>query len=248
MWMRPQVMLGFLTITLVAMLFMLLVGCSEAQINQWRWTPAPKEAQANRVQYAHDVPFTAGAEGLTAEERRRLDDFLAKVRIGYGDRVLLVAGPSGGKAGEGDLRSRRAEAIAAYLRSRRIKGRIIAGGFGITAPAKDRVKVIVRRLVVTLPPCPDWTSLPGWNVNNTVSSNWSCASAINLGRMVADPGDLVRGRPMDPGDGEFFATAIENYRKGETKALSPEDVGQIESQQKTQSGGSSSSASGGGLN
>ena len=39
-------------------------------------------------------------------------------------------------------------------------------------------------------------------------------------------------------DGAFAVLAIQRYQKGETTPLSPEDIGTIESQQKTgQSGG-----------
>ncbi len=60
---------------------------------------------------------------------------------------------------------------------------------------------------------------PGVTFNNTRSSNFGCATATNLGLMVADPGDIVAGR--DPGlmDGEFTARSIERYRKGQTTPL-----------------------------
>lgn len=50
-------------------------------------------------------------------------------------------------------------------------------------------------------------------------SNWSCATAVNFGMMLADPGDLVRGRDPGPADGEAVARSIESYRKGRTKDI-----------------------------
>ena len=39
-----------------------------------------------------------------------------------------------------------------------------------------------------------------------------CANEINLGLMVADPNDLVRGRPLAPADAERSALAVQKYR------------------------------------
>jgi pilus assembly protein CpaD len=41
-----------------------------------------------------------------------------------------------------------------------------------------------------------------------------CSNEINLGLMVADPNDLVRGRPLAPADAERSALAVQKYRTG----------------------------------
>ncbi len=45
-----------------------------------------------------------------------------------------------------------------------------------------------------------------------------CVNAANLARMVADPRDLVQGRPLGPADGARNSVAIDTYRKGPTVA------------------------------
>ena len=50
-------------------------------------------------------------------------------------------------------------------------------------------------------------------------SNWSCATAVNFGMMLADPQDLARGRDPGRADGEAMARSIENYRKDRTKDI-----------------------------
>ncbi len=50
-------------------------------------------------------------------------------------------------------------------------------------------------------------------------SNWSCATAVNFGLMLADPQDLARGRDPGRADGEAVARSIESYRKDRTKDI-----------------------------
>ena len=187
---------------------------------------AAREPRADLVQYGHDVAFAAGEARLTNGQRQRLDAFLARLEASYGDRFYVVAGR--GRKGEPKqaavrLGERRRQAVMAFLELRRLRVLPLRIEFGIDAPVRGAVKVIVRRYVVTVPGCPDWTGRPGITFNNTPSSNFGCATAINLGLMVADPGDIVAGRHPGLMDGEFIARSIERYRKGETTPLKGDD-------------------------
>jgi pilus assembly protein CpaD len=187
--------------------------------------PEAREPRADLVQYGHDVAFTAGEARLTHGQRQRLDAFLARLEAGYGDRFYVVAGQ--GRRGEpkqaaARLAERRRQAVMAFLELRKLRVLPLHIEFGIDAPVGEAVKVIVRRYVVTLPGCPDWTGRPGISYGNAPSSNFGCATAVNLGLMVADPGDIVAGRHPGLMDGEFVARSIERYRKGETTPLKGE--------------------------
>ena len=59
--------------------------------------------------------------------------------------------------------------------------------------------------------------MPGRNFNNQPHPNLGCSTATNLGLMVADPRDLMRGRPIGPMDGEFAAKGVFDYRGAEAK-------------------------------
>ncbi len=201
-----------------------------------------REPRADLVQYSHDVAFAAGEARLTNGQRQRLDAFLARLDAGYGDRFYVVAGR--GRKGEpkqaaARLAERRRQAVMAFLELRRLRVLPLRIEFGIDAPVGEAVKVMVRRYVVTLPECPDWTGRPGVTFNNTPSSNFGCATATNLGLMVADPGDIVAGRHPGLTDGEFIARSIERYRKGETTPLEGDEASTA---QPEQSGGGDSGA------
>ena len=79
------------------------------------------------------------------------------------------------------------------------------------------VRMVVGRYVVTPPSCPNWTKPSGSDWTNATPSNHGCATTINLGLMLADPGDLVRARPITPSDGQAGASKVDKYRKGQTE-------------------------------
>jgi pilus assembly protein CpaD len=231
-------MTRFLTVTLAAALVIALSACADLPLEDWSAIPPEREARAHPVQYAHTVRFAPGDERLAIVERQRLEIFLARIGTGRGDRVV-VAVPEAANAGTLRLDERRHQTVAAYLSLSRIETRPAEGELAFEVPRADTVAVIVSRYVVTLPGCPDWSERPGRTFNNTVSRNLGCASASNLGLMVANPADLEGGRRPGPMVGAFGVLAIQRYRKGETTPLAPEDIGAIESQQKSGQGGGS---------
>jgi glycosyltransferase involved in cell wall biosynthesis len=68
----------------------------------------------------------------------------------------------------------------------------------------------------------DWSRQSGTDFANLPHSNFGCATQTNLGLMVAEPRDLVRGRPLAPADGVREAEAIARYRAGDTTELKQE--------------------------
>ena len=233
--------------TAVAIAMMLLVsGCADdsepagshlklffddVPLEDWSNVPERKEPKAVAASLGHDVVFYFGEDRLSANQRTRLDAFLKRADVGDADRVHVAATAQGV---DPRLAERRTETVSAFLKQRGLRLQPPPVDVSIEPMISDSVKVVVRRYLVTLPGCPDWSGRPSWTYNTMVSSNWGCATAINLGLMVADPGDLDRGRRPGPVDGAFSAGSIERYRKGETTPLSPEDIGVIETQQKGQ--------------
>lgn len=175
----------------------------------------PQPARAPRVQpvaIAHMVPFVPGNVTLDAAAGQDIDAFLARQGVDRTD-ALEVAIPVGG----GELARDRAARVAAYLKLKRL-----SSGLVIDDDPKmpsDAVRLVIHRYQVTLPGCPDWTGRGGITHSNKPSSNWGCASAVNLGLMVANPRDLVQGHDGGPGDGEAQVLSIQRYRAGETKPL-----------------------------
>lgn len=193
----------------------------EATEDDWSEVRTQREPRAEMVQYRHDVQFPPGQFRMASVEGQRLSFFLEQVDVSYGDTVVLMAEPAEGAdfATASRLTERRAETVSDFLAINRIDAKDLLSRVGDAPSSDNAVTVVVRRHVVALPACPDWTDKPGDNHTNQPMSNWSCATATNLGMMVADPGDLARGRDPGYADGERQAMSIETYRKGEIAPL-----------------------------
>lgn len=200
-------------IAISAASLLIIGGCSE-NFERWNNLPEPKELKVEQVHYTHAVQFAAGDDRLPIAERDRLDSFLAHAQVGSADKVYVNVEPDGAM-----VTDRRISTVAAFLKLRGLKPASPITGFAEDEKKTDAVNVVVRRHLVTLPGCPDWTSEPTFTFNNTVHSNYGCATASNLGMMIADPEDLINGRTLAPADGDYLRTSIDNYRAGKTKAL-----------------------------
>jgi pilus assembly protein CpaD len=205
----------------IATTLALLVGCSPATE---QWQPAVAEAQkTNKVEFsrlAHTVRFAPGAAALTPAETTRLSGFLEDSDIIYGDRLYLQMAPDDGLSQKRQAAIRRALARRGVLLS---TVPATAGAVGERLTLGDEMTVAVERYTVTPPNCPDWTKPSGSDPTNSVSSNFGCATATNLGMMVAQPRDLLVGRQPGPADAQRALYGIQNYRAGKPIIL-PDDI------------------------
>jgi pilus biogenesis lipoprotein CpaD len=79
----------------------------------------------------------------------------------------------------------------------------------------DQIKINITYAVVIPPNCPDWRTSPVTSYSNTWQGNFYCASETNLGLMVEDPNDLVKGSvDMPPESSERAAKVVQDYRAG----------------------------------
>jgi pilus assembly protein CpaD len=191
---------------------LLLGACSpypDSQNMHWSMPEARKEIQVDWVELTQPVGFKPGDAQLSDEQKAQLVAFLEQSRFAYGDKLFVSAGRS---ALEGQRRS----TVAAFLQS---------VGYAPSQMADNGqsgdVTVVIGRYVATPPACPDWRKPADTDRGNTSLSNLGCATASNLADMVANPGDLVRGRQPGPLDGEASALGIQRYRQGK---ITPLDV------------------------
>jgi pilus assembly protein CpaD len=196
----------------VALIASTLAGC--APYTKAGWTPAEIPAPENEVRWiesAHVVRFGPGDANLSAGERGRLDAFLNIARPEHTDRVAVLADDSA-------LETRRVAGLREYLLERRVASRQIT--LGMAADDRpDAVTIVIGRYIVIPPSCPNWSKPSSADANNRRGSNFGCATATNLGAMVADPGDLVTGKSIGPGDGTVSAGSVQRYRDDGVKEL-----------------------------
>ena len=217
-----------------------LAACSAADGGgrdpSWIEAHSPKELEVERADYRHAVYFETDQARLDAAQKDRLLDFLRVAEVGPGDTIYLE-GHADERASDLynlDLAARRAESVRSFLDAQGFGAVAVRQtAYGERAPAvpgdtpgawqqNRRVEVVVDRYLVVLPPCPDWSRRSGTDFANLPHSNFGCATQTNLGLMVAEPRDLVRGRALAPADGVREAEAISRYRAGETIELKQE--------------------------
>ncbi|MGH7115595.1 MAG: CpaD family pilus assembly lipoprotein, partial [Stellaceae bacterium] len=95
---------------------------------------------------------------------------------------------------------------------------------------------------VTLPRCPNWSMKDAGDFTNAPTSNFGCATAVDLGLMVASPADLAGGRTLAAADGKPAVQAVDAYLDGKVQLPTAPSLGPIGGG----GGGGSGAASGGG--
>ena len=84
-----------------------------------------------------------------------------------------------------------------------------AGDRGLVSPHQP----IVGSTGATVPGCPDWTAAQGGEKEGQ-SSNYGCATAMNLAAMIADPNDLIHGKSAGAGSAAEVAVRAIGQRQG----------------------------------
>ena len=204
----------------------------------WIEASSPKRLEVDQATYRHSVYFETDRAELTGAQRDRLLAFLASAQPADGD-VLRIEGHADERATDLynlELASRRIQTVASFLREQGYGGvEVTTAAYGEAAPAvagagpdawqrNRRAELILERHLVTLPACPDWSRQSGTDFANLPHSNHGCATQSNLGLMIAEPRDLVRGRGLAPADGTHQAEAILRYRTDKVKQPVAEEV------------------------
>jgi pilus assembly protein CpaD len=181
---------------LAAAALLLGLGACAAQYTDNEW---PKQVRLDNASARVDVHFAPGSSRLWARDAARLRGLAATGAIAPTDRVVVAAG------GPPSLADARFAAIARAL----LPYNIVAMR-GPPAPA-NRAIIESERYLVTLPQCPNWSKYPPLGYTNTHASNFGCTTAVDLALMVANPADLVEGRPHGPVDANPAVSAVQRY-------------------------------------
>lgn len=199
--------------TLLSVLAIIVAGCAQTVAD---WTPAAStnDLDVKWVTHEYSVNFTNSANALTKQEARSLGRFLGEIDLRPSDRLFVDVGPKSGDV----VKDMRVGIINEQLRHYvpGAEALVITGEKG----TDSNVRLIVGRYVVVPPNCPDLSKPSATNPGNFNDSNFGCSTQRNLGLMLANPGDLLRGRTLGPADGEALGRGIRTYRAGE--ALTPE--------------------------
>jgi pilus assembly protein CpaD len=137
----------------------------------------------SRAAYSFDLATASG--GLARGERARLAGWLDTMRLRYGDEIGVDDAGTGDPAVHADIG---AEAARHGL----LLADAVPPTVGPVAPGT--VRVVVSRMVASVPGCPDTSAMAQPNYSARTSSDFGCAINGNLAAMVASPGDMVLGQ------------------------------------------------------
>jgi pilus assembly protein CpaD len=191
-----------------------------------RVAPVSHQTTVFRETRTHAVSFAPGRTDLTGGERTRLAEAVAKAGAA---EVLHVRLPlAGGTTARLEADARRQTIITALetlgIPARRVELE--------NQPSADSALLVVSLdRYVAVPPaaCPDWSDAMGSADSRQIASNWGCATATNLGLMVADPYDLFVGRQTSPASGEHASNAAARYRTDKVYPPVTSGTGSLES-------------------
>jgi pilus assembly protein CpaD len=205
----------------------------------WIEAGSPKALEVDRAEYRHVIYFETDRAELPSLEQDRLLAFLRSAGPSGRDSVR-IEGHADERASDLynlELSARRIQGVQRFLRAQGLDEVEVVSAFGEAVPAvpgstpeawrqNRRVELVVERYLVTLPGCPDWSRRSGTDFANLPHSNFGCATQTNLGLMIAEPRDLVRGRTLGPADGIQQAEGVVRYREGKQPDLLKTEIDQ----------------------
>jgi len=150
-------------------------------------TEAPAQLRVDGAGSRFEVAFAGGSGSLSGSEAAKLDRMVLAGNILPSDRVELL------------------------------RYGIVAQALPLAAAPANRAVVSIGRYAVTLPTCPNWSQSPAADFTNALSSYYGCADATNLGLMVANPPDLVSGRPLSATGAQVTSNAMQRYLSDRVK-------------------------------
>ncbi len=155
-----------------------------------------------------EIRLAAHPTGLSGNQARALSEFHVRWMQSEGGEITVSAPNEGGyRVGT--------EARAYLVGQGAPAGAVRLIGYDSGGKADAPVIVGYKRYSVTTPNCGSWESLSG-TAGNRPYGNLGCAVTSNMASQIANPGDLVAPRTMDPADPGRRATVFDKYRKGET--------------------------------
>jgi pilus assembly protein CpaD len=178
---------------------------------------APNQLQVEGSTRAVTVAFAPGSARLGPAAAAHLDGLVATGAIRPADRVTITA------AGPPGLAAAREAAISSRLLRWGIAAEVGSPG----AASANRALITVGRYAVTLPPCPNWSQPRSNDFTNMPPSNFGCATAVNLGLMVASPADLVAPGELASADGKPAAAAVDRYLNDQVQLPTVAAIGPI---------------------
>ena len=185
--------------------------------------PSPVN-EVTETPFSHAIALQPSQAGLSNRQNASLSGFLAQTGRDRGDHYEIrtaYTAPDQVIAG-------RNSKIAQDLRRSFVSQGVQADRIQLVhVPGFDNtLELVVRRYSIISPACGviDVNLGHEWEDEPVQNRDLGCANAYNLGQMIADPRDLVGGRPFDPASGEREAIGARQHGLGTIPELNTEET------------------------
>lgn len=185
-------------------------------------TPTVLDAWAARVQIVaepEEIRLAPHPTGMSGTQARALADFHARWTLAEGG-VITVAAPLGTE-GPGAYRVS-ADARDFLVSQGATPDQVQLVGYDSAGAPGAPIVVGFKRYVAIAPRCGEWSAVTR-TASNEPMSNLGCAVSANIAAQVANPGDLLGARPMDPADTGRRMIVLGKYRTGETTSTAKDE-------------------------
>jgi pilus assembly protein CpaD len=153
------------------------------------------------------LPFSAGEAGLLPEDAARLEAFVGDY-LSEGNGAISISAPEGTDSNVAISYFGERLAQMGVPRSR------ILVGTHETSSHDGRVELDFISYAAHTDKCGDWSQDLSSTGKNDTAPNFGCAVQQNIAAMVADPRDLMDGRPMGSEDATRRSDVVNKYEKG----------------------------------
>ena len=170
------------------------------------------------------IDTIVAGEKLGEMERDAVKYFAANYQQ-EGHGAVIISRPSNGPDDVSAIRAA-ADARAVMLAEGIASNQIAEGTYDGTGARSAPLIISYRTYNAVVPNCPDISSFDvAWTGSNLALPSFGCATATNLAAQIANPGDLVGAKRMDPADTGRRQIIFSKYRAGEvTSAARNQDA------------------------
>jgi len=154
--------------------------------------------------FSHQINFNGEDGGMSAADKAALDNFLNAQGARYGDQLVLDFA-----AGDGAWKTKM-EAVNNFLKTRGFWAKFASSSGAVSNPGT--AALVINRYTVITPDCKALSEESFVPTEMWLNKTFGCVTAHNLGMMVANPQDLIEGRPDTNADTFGAVRAIQLYR------------------------------------
>ena len=172
-------------------------------------------------EHPEELRLASHIQGLSANQTAALDAFIGHWSGVQGGDVL-VKSPSNG--GDPQAIYRTTVDARDYLLAHGVDpARVRIVGYDAGGDRAAPVVLGYAAYVAKGPKCgQDWENLTATK-DNREYNNFGCAVSANLAAEIANPGDLLQPRTMEPADAARRQTVLDRYRQGQTTSSAKDD-------------------------